>query len=545
MKPYLLTILAVSLVTTSASAAPLCSSSEIGGLIYRDYNSNGALDILEPGVSNVSVTAYNASNQIIDETKSNENGEYKLNVPLSIATRVEFTNIPEFLKSGPVGVDSSTTVQFISAGNCQANLALHNPAQHCDSDPNVAIPCYIAGDPLASGSFASNADVFVTFPYSARGKQGEIGTPHPTHAAVGKEIGSAWGVTYQRSSSTIFTSAFMKRHSGFGPLGTGGIYGLDNSNPATPIPFSFLDLQSLGINTGVDPRVSGDLSTDPLPYEPLLQWACVNFGVLCGQGQPSPDPYWDLVGKMSLGAIAISDDERTLYVVNLFDKTLYGIEIGVPFTSPTLNDVTAYPISNPGCSFNDFRPFATTVQDGKVYVGVTCTAETSQNLGDLKAYILTLDETSKIFTPVLEIDLNYPRGIVAKGPDPACSVTIVTKDAEWRPWTSDWSAASGVDNTSVSCPNAVSIINPQPILSDIGFLENGNLVFALTDRVAHSFGGLEPTPLGAGDLPLTAATSAGDILLACRDANGNFELEQNGGCTGQSPSAGMNTNQGP
>ena len=50
-------------ITPAAGADVGCGATEIGGTIYRDYNSSGAQDAAEPGEAGITVTAYDAAGQ--------------------------------------------------------------------------------------------------------------------------------------------------------------------------------------------------------------------------------------------------------------------------------------------------------------------------------------------------------------------------------------------------------------------------------------------------------------------------------------------------
>ena len=107
----------------------------------------------------------------------------------------------------------------------------------------------------------------------------------------------------------MFAGALMKRHAGFGPLGTGGVYAVE-IDPATGQavsgPTSFLDLTAIGIPTGVDPHTG-----------------------LPAVATPNTDPNsWDAVGKISIGDMDMSGDDERLWVMNLSNQTLYSIYLG-------------------------------------------------------------------------------------------------------------------------------------------------------------------------------------------------------------------------
>jgi len=44
---------------------------------------------------------------------------------------------------------------------------------------------------------------------------------------------------------------------------------------------------------------------------------------------------------------------------------------------------TSYTVPDPGCSNGDYRPWAIEVKGDELYIGVVCSAETSQTASDL------------------------------------------------------------------------------------------------------------------------------------------------------------------
>jgi uncharacterized repeat protein (TIGR01451 family) len=91
----------------------------------------------------------------------------------------------------------------------------------------------------------------------------------------------------------------------------------------------------------------------------------------------------------------ISDDYRTLYVMDLTNRQL--LEIDIASESVT----ASYAISDPGCKHaNDVRPFGVSYLDGDVYVGVSCSDETVKHgNSDSTAHVMRLSGGS--FTNVV------------------------------------------------------------------------------------------------------------------------------------------------
>ncbi|MBX7144053.1 MAG: hypothetical protein K1X79_06355 [Oligoflexia bacterium] len=490
--------------------APTCSASQLGGVVYRDFNNNGQRDSQEPGQIGIRVTAYDANNAVLGTSLTDINGTYRIDLSSAAQSiRVQFSELPSFVRSGPAGSQSSTSVTFASAGSCSINFGVSNPQQYCQEAPHFALPVYVNGDPLnppaAARVVSGEGKALVEYDYNASG----VNAPS-LQLARNSQIGPTWGTAFQRSSNLLFVSAFQKRHVGYGPGGTGAIYKIDRSG--TPTASLFVDLATLGVPTGTDPH-SG----------------------LSGNAQyPShDDASFGAVGKMSLGDMAISEDEKTLWVMNLSNRSLYSIRINLPAQTPTAADISVYPISNPGCSNDDFVPFAVTVHDGSVYVGANCTGETSQLASDLKAYVLRLNGST--FSTVFQADLStYSKGY---GIHPALAPLPDTGQL-WRPW------ARTITDMFQTFPAYAFVEYPQPIVSNIEFDNDGSIVMNIMDRSGHQFGpnNLNVSPF---DTSFVNAPSAGDILRLCQIGSGVWELENNAACPASAATAGSNNGEGP
>lgn len=497
-----------------------CDSSQVAGVVFRDFNYNGTPDFNEPGEANIVIKAYDGNNSEVDSTSSDTDGRYVLNVG-STAVRVEFQNIPNYLAPGPKGQSSVTTLSFPNAGDCNLNLAVVSPGQYCDSDPYLATPRYVNGESTAP-AISRKASLFA-FQYGNTGEPLDGNGPLPNAIALDGQIASTWGIAYQRSTKTVFASAVLKRHSDLGPLGTGGIYSITPADSLTPTVSNFIDLSTLGINTGVDPRVlSGELLATQVS-EPSFDVAA-----------------FSQVGKVGLGGMAMSEDDKTIYVMNLFDRTLYALHVGNPAVAPSLSDVSPYPVPNPGCSNNEYVPWAVNIHEGSVYVGVTCTAETSRQASDLHAYVLKLKGNA--FETIFDFALDYQKGY---GIHPGL-LSITDAGLNWKPWARDFNDVTTNNNFGFAF-----IIYPQAILSALAWENDGSLYVGLADRSGHQYGPWNFAP-ESDHINFVNGPSSGDTLLACKigqDIDGDYiyELENNSACTGHGPTAGANQSpaQGP
>ena len=503
----------------------------IRGTVYRDFNGDSQQNGREPPVSNITVNAYFDEQTL--STITDATGVYTLALPITTSTpvRIEFTDIPTYLKPSPFGAESGTTTQFVdltAAGLNNVHLGLSNPKQHCQDSPDLATSCFLVGDQ----SDHVDRDVLISFPYdsgansrtdgSVSGEAG-LGNPsgpypydQPAHKtlATGNTIGSTWGLAYQRTMASWFAAAFIKRHAGLGPLSgesTGAIYEIAPDGSTSVL----LDLnQTFGPTTaGTNPHDGVDYAVDRAAYE--------------------------AVGKVSLGDMDISEDDRTLYVINLVERNLYAIPIDNPATAAAIPLPVDLPNATLLCddAANNVRPFALSAHQGRIYVGMVCSAESTQDSSQLSAFVYSLSSANPAALPQLELEfpLTYVHGN-------ANNIDAFAIAGDWRPWNrlADVAAIVQIDGTNLRAAY------PQPLFADIEFDidETGKvaMIMTLMDRIGHQQGNAQP--LADGSELVNNVEPAGDILRACQTDVGTWQLESNGQC-GSVITAGINNGQGP
>lgn len=468
-------------------ASPLAA--QVSGRAWLDANANGRHEPTEGGLR-LTVRAYGAAGQLLAQTTAQADGSYYLSEVGSQPLRLEFSNLP----TGLHPVAGHRLVRFV-VPPAEVPLALHRPAHYTGPGARVAQAVYVNGE--YSTPQADSLAALVAFP--ARSPQG---TPH--RLASPRQVGSLWGLAYDRTRGCLFTAAVAKRHSAFGPLGSGGLYVVwPDSGTVRPL----LNLDARGIATA--PRA---LPRD-LPGAP----GAFSHDSLLFAG----------VGKTSLGGLDVSDDGRTLYVMNLYDRSLYGIGLNADVQP---GEVTAHRLPEPGCAGGTFRPFAVKVHAGRVYVGGVCDAAQSGRATDLRAIVYAFDPGAQSFNEVVNIRLDYPRGVLDYGV------------SGWQAWTDDYRQA-----TVPQAPNW--LIRPQPMLADIEFDTDGAMILGLMDRLGHQTAdGNYVRPAGSRQLQQYRGLSGGDVLRVAYRANGtssgHFELERNARADGHT-TEGRGTEQGP
>jgi SdrD B-like domain/Secretion system C-terminal sorting domain len=556
--------------------------SQISGLVYRDYNNNGtrqaAAGYTEPIVAGVTIKAFNASDALLATVTSTSTGYNfsAIQVPSGTAVRLEFT-IPTsgsctvnglFDFSAGSGATSGTAVRFLTAGAVAINInfAINDPNDYQSdaapfSNTFLFLPRYHSGNATGTGTSAAGG-VFYKIPYTAKG---QVTLAASNLLATNAQVGTCYGVAYSKQAGRVFTSAFMKRHNGFGPAnGTfnnapGAIYIINPAlNSGTGAASYFTSLDALGYPT--------HNSTGTPAYGPAASYNITGTGVgatisyttnglgVIGtnstRGLPndststSMDPAaFGQVGRVSLGDIEISDDGRYLFVTNFFDRKLYQLQLN-SITNPTSATVvnswnipnpplrsasgipgaaTTYTGANDGINFYDGtrglqRPFALKYYKGKVYVGSVTTGEGTgavstqdNNTGapeytDLWAYVWEFNPATGTFTstPMLQSPLNFNRGTNADG-----------QSETWKRWT----------NTVPTAWTGIFTQYQQPMFSDIEFDTDGTMILGFRDRFGDQSGYNQGGINGSISI---SGQAMGDIYRAFYNPSTClFEMEQN------------------
>ena len=506
--------LLLGLLTLSLSV----SAQSITGTVFRDFNSNGVYEAApasgtfaygEVGVSGVVVTAYPLTGNPVSATTSSA-GTYTI-AGLTGQVRLEFTKLPTGDFDSFRGSSSATSVQFVTAG-ATANYGINYPANYCQTtSPQLITTCFVAINATNSPELGKR-DAMVGVPYNAIDQQVPV-----SEYAVVNEIGAAWGLAYKKNTRQMFSGAFTKRHVGFAAGGPNAIY-ITNVTSGTGNTTQFFNFTTVG---GAAVSTAAETHGNDLPTTLGANGRLDSYDI----------PAFDAVGKTSLGDLDISDDDKTLYVVNLKDRKLYTIDIAT-------KAATGVAIPSP-CGTQSYRPFAVKYYRGKTYVGVVCTRE-DLNLdanGDgkpdtygpttgLSATIYEFDGST--FTSVLSFPLTYK-----KQPTNA-DVSGQAKAEYWRPWSATYQT-DRTDNTY-----------PQAWLTDIEFDVNGDMIVGLRDRFGDQTGYQNRRPI-ANDPAFINGIAPGEVLRArkCTPTATTWTLESGGSLCGATPSAEQTSQQGP
>lgn len=485
-----------------------CQGSNLGGVVWQDYDMDGIKDAAETvGIPDLTVQIFNCSGALVAIDMTDNYGNWYVNPSnISFPVRVEFSGLPGWASSTMKGTGSKTSVQIVSAASCSVNFGVSSPDDYCNStNPSLAVVCYESGNAFYSSNGNTNKGI-VSMPYNSSG----ITPMGISEVAKIYQVGSVWGMAWQGKNKRLFAANMLKRHSGMGAKGMGGIYVMDYTAGTSAFDTSFT-IQ------GVSPANGG---------------AAIDLGSVTRSGSsdytlPNSNSTenhdldaFDKAGKVGFGDADVAPDGNTLWLVNLNQKALISVDISNTTYPGTVNQ---YLLSNatgiPACTNGVLRPWGLGFNKGKGYLGCVCTAETNGTSANLQAFVLSFDPANPTaFTSEISFPLNYTR---EKAVDfPTYNLNIA---GNWQPWVSTW-AATGYTNNP---PSETGY--PQPILSDIDFTDDGAMVLGFADRFGFQMGYENYIPV-SGDNSLTSGDVAGDIIKVCR-VDGAWVLEGGTGCS--------------
>jgi uncharacterized repeat protein (TIGR01451 family) len=588
-------LVAAFLVIGSAQAA-------ITGAVFKDFNSNGVRDAFEPGFPGVAVKVYGsgaAAGTLCSSVLSDVTGAY---TALSAAEqtlancsyvngaigavdeyRLEFVLPAGAFSPGASGAgaptaatDSNTLVRVVGNGAngiasgtfniSDVNLAVQNPGDYCPAyveqanggDTSLVNPptaSVMLATPIAVGPPGAAAlppgtkPVLLSYQYEAGSSDDtNTGANLPTRLvhATQAQIGMVRGLAYHRRANALFAAPYAKRHTTF-PDGDTLTAGQQNNNLGPDQIYKVYRGTVPVAETAVSTFVTIDAGSDTH-----------NLAAL-----ELDNSYWNQVGRAAWGDIDMLEDDSALYGSNQSDKLLYRIPVnfnsgtgavtsGAAAAVYTLSQLNTAIRASGACNLSgsastadddDWVLGAVKAKDGRVYFGVTCTAQAigeayaavsgaarcegalSQGIGSsatntttsrnafnfasgfvpLRAVVFSFNPTTPGAAPTLvnSVPLNYDRD----------SASAADSPAEWLPWRPSQPAAS-TPRPENGCTR--SYTNPfgqayymQPWLTDIEFDENNNMLLGLNDRGADQFGNVSAIGGGSGNFE---GVGAGDIV---------------------------------
>jgi uncharacterized repeat protein (TIGR01451 family) len=386
---YVVAFIFFNLWTQTVSAQCVPTNGNIDGIVYSDANNNGVRNVTEIGLQGVMVQAYNANGALLGTSTSDGSGLYSF-AGLSDGERIRLVfNYGNGFFPSLQGTNNGSAVQFVQVPTCNVGFGLVIEGDMCNAKTEILTTCFVQG----TTAVRQNEPTIVGIEYGFNNA-----TPARKFAMHG-ETGAIWGLAWKHRTQEIFSSAFVKQYSGL-KAGHDAIFRtvFNGSMYTTSV---FANLSSLG-------QPVGNLTVTDI--------ADCNYG--------------DQVGRIGLGSMVLSPDEKYLYVVNIHNNTL----VRVPTVNPTAGNTVAYQIPGTG-----IHAFALKYYNNKIYVGTTIPGD--------KLSVLTFDPANGSFS---DTGLNIPAG------------------ADWT----DTPILGGA---------------PAHWLTDIDFTDTGDMLLSLSDRIGHIY----------------------------------------------------------
>ncbi|WP_234543680.1 SdrD B-like domain-containing protein [Streptomyces shenzhenensis] len=477
-----------------AAAGPATASAADGTLtvqVLRDFFGTGVINatmdvpqrgmkvkISDPAGHDVTGVTDATGKVVVSGSTELSGGRYRVDVSVPAPYSGHLRAAPA--STADNHFDSFTSFVDVSDGkNASVVTGVWDPADYTLPDSRYFVP-------VQNGAGGTDTRALVAFGTETRGTC-PTDVACPATLATQNQVGTTFGLAYDKYRTRLFQSAFARRYAPYGPKGAGAIYTVPVNGSGAPKLFARVPAAA------VTPHDTADMIKDP--------------------------GFTDAPGKESIGGLALSEDGSTLYAVNLLTRSLVSFD-ATGATAALPKSVARIP--DPGCaSSGDWRPFGLSVHDNTLYVGGVCSAESTQQRADLKAVVYTYD--GKRFTTVLTHELTEKRGSVFGSGD---------KATHWNPW-----------NTSLAtwderrmAPDSNNFIDPQPELASLAFGRDGSMILGFRDRFMDvlSWGGLDPRP---GVPTAETGMSGGDITMVCATSTGEYQWEGTGSCPNHATSA--------
>jgi len=450
-----ITFIFLFVATLSQSVWGQCTpqNNSISGTVFEDKENDGLFKDSDIGLSNVKVSAYDSEGNYVGSSISDIDGSYTLeNLTDGNAYRLMFESTGD-LFSAVLGEDNRSSVQFVESPACEINYGLTREGARCSSNPDLVLTCFVQGSVTENEDFETIIQVEHDF----------TGTSQVSKIAMHGETGSIWGLVHDPKTDALYSASFVKQYAGlkYTPYTI-----LKTEMSGTKSTTAFADVNAL-----IPQNLPGLTVTDE-----------------------SDCAYGNQVGRVGLGSIILSPDGTKLYTTVLDEGLVVGIDVNDPNTNTT--DVFTIPRPSNLDPAEEYRIFALTWHENKIYVGGTVTASVSRNNSVSEAVVTVLDPATGATEVIFRT--NYIKGF-------------------WQ------------DNKPES-------INTSHWLTDLDFTDSGEMLLSISDRIGHRFC-KEPTNRLDQQYP--------DLLIVGFDEEkGEWVLEDNGSVNGRAGS-GVGNGQGP
>lgn len=327
----LMTLLLLS--SASLLAQPLEPNTTV--YIYRDDNNNGAKELEEPYLDGFSLEVTGFNNEVI-EFEEIDTGIFTGYI--SRRSRIVVNGYTDDLTEGNAVTPSQASVFFADPPSPNDHVSYYvgiSTGPVLDfTQQNIILPCYEGGP-----SEGKPGPAIITFGFMHDGIAQMLGgaAPNPSMLASTEEVGAIWGIGLRANANIFYASALVKRHVGLGPAGIGGLYQYDlSTNELNAYDLSGIATVNNGpLNFGSLTRTTTD---DSIARDGSMDYTLTSLDQVATYDLDA----FDKVAKAGIGDIDVTDDENTLWLVNLYNRSM--VEIDVSTGQPDLTSIREYSI---------------------------------------------------------------------------------------------------------------------------------------------------------------------------------------------------------
>lgn len=383
--------LAMALLVMELASISAQGQTTITGTVFFDGNNDGAYtSSKEVGFGGVVVTAYDASNVAVASTTSNLSsgtiGTYTLSgLTAGTTYRVEFT-LPSGYNDGAQKSTSASSVQFVKPG-ATVDFGVYTTGV-CDPGGTVEV---VAGCAAINGSTISVAS-WDYFNQRQTTIANNSSNPHNDDIDNSK-VGIPMGMGSRMKDKLVFFSTVTA------PLTT-----IFPSAPDGPSAIYVADYSASG-------------NTYNNQYKLLTKLSSLSPAIdVSQQFKVGSDVN---VGELGLGGLDMTDDGKTLYVINMGNGRIVKLDISnvtlasIPSGGYTGGSLSASELTIPSsvanCTSGRFRPSALKVYAGSMYVGGVCDASIGSS-SDVTLKVLKMDLKTGTWTEILNYGLSAIKG---------------------------------------------------------------------------------------------------------------------------------------
>jgi SdrD B-like domain/Malectin domain/Putative Ig domain len=432
----------------------------ISGTVFLDGNSNGTKDVGEAGFPFIAVRAYDATNTVVatmetQGTPAANLGQYTLSgLTAGTPYRIEFTT-PNGYFDGASGMGNSS-VRFATGGATGVDFGLYVArAPLAGVNPALVFGCArTAGssDPgVASYLYNERISLSTYNVYAAH-----------TGDALLTQVGVPWAFGVRNPTKHVFFTSITSPRTDIYPAapdGPSALYMADYSGTAGP------RIGNAYVSTKLLVKLA-DLGVDVTNQFPVFRSA--------GNTDPIGDETAHVAfGLSGLGGIDVTDDGKTLLVINMGAGTLVRLDISgtvygsLPVTAPAAATTIAIPTGVTGTVGGRFRPSVVKVVGGTAYIGGVSDGSLS-TAANVRVTVLAYDIASGSFFKAFEFTPNFLARHLIPG--------LILSQGIWEYY-------------QLYVPGTF-----QPVLADIGFDDEGAMLIGVMNR--RNYGVIANNDLG-------------------------------------------------